>query len=85
MAELIALDALKLGASAGIIGGITAFWTALNGAYGKSKAYKVLESSTWGSYGYTNSWKGAFIGLILGFIYAGVMVGITALIYNWIL
>ena len=82
MVDYLALNVLKLGLSAGIIGAITIFWLTINGIYGKSKAYKLFEDSMWGRYGYSKSWSGAFIGLILGFIYAAVMVGLTALIYN---
>jgi len=79
------LDAIKLGISAGIVGAITIFWITLNGIYGKSKAYKIFESTIWKKYGYSKTWKGAFVGLILGFVYAGVIVGITAFIYNLII
>jgi len=85
MAEYMAIDALKLGLAAGIVWSIITFWTTLNAIHGKSKAYKTLEATTWGKWGYTNTWKGAFIGLILGFIYAGLITGIVALVYNWIL
>lgn len=76
---------LMLGVAAGIVGGLVVFFTTLGGIYGNSKAYKFFEQSVWKSYGYSKSWKGAFVGLILGFVYAGLIVGITAWIYNWFL
>lgn len=79
------LDSIKLAISAGIVGAIIIFWLTINGIYGKSNAYKIFESTIWKRYGYSKSWKGAFIGLVLGFIYAGLIVGVTAFIYNLII
>ena len=76
------LNALKLGLSAGIIGAITILWTTINAINGKSKVYKFFEDSMWKHYGYSKTWKGAIIGTILGFIYAAIIVGVTAIIYN---
>ena len=79
------LEIIKLAISSGIVGGLIIFITTINGIYGNSKAYKIFESTIWKKYGYSKTWKGAFIGLMLGFIYAGLIVGVTAFIYNLLL
>jgi hypothetical protein len=85
MAEYLMINPLMAGIAGGIIGAIMILWTTINGIRGKSKAYKILESTIWKSYGYRATWGGALLGTILGFIYGFLIWGIFSLIYNVLL
>ena len=76
------LNSTKLGLAAGIVGAVLTFLTTITGIYGKSQAANTMTSTFWGSLGYTVSWGGAFIGLVIGFIYAFILIWIIAVIYN---
>jgi len=76
------INALKLAFSAGIVSAIVLFLTTITAIYGKSNFAGIFTKSIWSSFGYSISWPGAFMGAILGFIYAFVIVKITFYIYN---
>ena len=80
--QYLKLNSIKLGLSAGIIVAVLTFLSTLTGVYGSSKTANVLTSTFWGSLGYNVSLGGAFIGLIIGFVYAFILIYLTAIIYN---
>lgn len=80
--EKLKLDSLKLGTAAGIVGAIVTFITTIFGIYGRSGAADFMANTIWNSYGYTVTWAGAFLGLVIGFVYAFVLIWLTAKIYN---
>ncbi len=79
------LNALKLGLAGGIVGAIVVFCSTLLGVYGFSQAADSMANTMWANYGYSVTWGGAFIGLIIGFAYAFVLVWVVAMIYNRLL
>ncbi len=79
------LNALKLGLAGGIIGAVVTFLSTIAGIYGLSQAADSMASTMWTNYGYSVTWGGAFIGLIIGFVYAFVLVWTVAMIYNRLL
>ena len=82
MVEYSKINAAKLGLSAGIMGAILVFLTTISGILGYSQASNLLASSVWDSYGYSVTWTGAFIGAVIGFIYAFVLIWIPSIMYN---
>lgn len=76
------LDSIKFGLSGGIIGAIIVFLTTINGFFGFSKAYLILQATIWTKFGYTLTLPGLLIGTILGFIYGLIICSVFALIYN---
>jgi hypothetical protein len=79
------INALKLGLAGGVIGAIVTFLSTIVGIYGLSQAADSMANTMWANYGYSVTWGGAFIGLIIGFVYAFVLVWTVAMIYNWLL
>ncbi len=75
----------KLGLAGGIIGAVVTFSSTIVGIYGLSQAANFMASTLWANYGYSVTWGGAFIGLIIGFVYGFIPVWIGAMIYNWLL
>jgi hypothetical protein len=76
------LNSLKFGIAGGIIGAITVFLTTINGILGLSNAASFMTTTLWQNLGYSVTWPGAFIGLIIGFVYGFVPLWLGALIYN---
>jgi len=79
------ISATKLAIAAGITWAVVVFITTLTTLYEYSSAAHTLESTIWGSFGYSVSWSGAIVGALLGFIYAVVLTWIPITIYNKIL
>ncbi len=79
------LNALKLGLAGGIVGAFVVFCSTLLGVYGFSQAADSMASTMWANYGYSVTWGGAFLGLIIGFAYAFVLVWAVAMVYNKLL
>jgi len=82
MAKDLKLNATKFGLAFGIVGAIITFLTTITGIYGLSNAAETMASTFWSSLGYSVTWGGSIIGLILGFVYAFLIMWISALIYN---
>ena len=76
------INPLKLGISGGIIGGLVAFLTTILGVLELSNTANFMAQTFWGVYGYSVTLPGAFIGLIIGFVYAFILLWLGALIYN---
>jgi hypothetical protein len=78
------LNTLKLALSAAIVSAISMFLLPLYGIY-FGKGLRALAVMSGVFPGYSDSWQGAVLGLVYGFVSCFIYVGVFAWIYNGLL